>query len=456
MSNLFQKQVLILALFAGELMMKSGAEIYRVEDTIERICRACRIDYVECFATTTGIFLSLDSGTDESDMHTFIKRIHYSEINLERISKINQFSRDFTTTDLSVEAGMNKLREISALKILPFPLQLLGAMLVGAFLCPVFGGRPIDMAFSALSSGVSCCLSTSMLRLRFTNFIRILIGSAGCALFTLLLTLVTPDLYVSSIIISGTALFMPGVAITNAARDLLSGDMLSGISRFAEALVSAVAIAAGIGILLKFWFLGGGDLPANPAAEYPPQQFLLFGFLVTLGFCILLNAPKNLYILISGIGAVGMMAMAFMKISDYGIIIASFIGSSMIAILSEMCSRAGKEATTIFILPGIIPFVPGSALYRTMEEMLNGDIQRSLDIGSEALVTAGSIAVALILIASMTRLLLALIRRIERTIHKIKALFAARKELKIKSKADLDSDPTSDSDLDSNRENGLE
>jgi uncharacterized membrane protein YjjP (DUF1212 family) len=414
MRNLFQKQVLILALFAGELMMKSGAEIYRVEDTIERICRACRIDYVECFATTTGIFLSLDSGRDENDMHTFIKRIHNSEINLDKISKINQFSRDFTATDLSVEMGMDRLRVIAAQKAPNFMLQLLGAILVGAFLCPGFGGRPLDIVFAALASGVSYCVSFAIERLRFADFIRILIGCAACALFTILLSLLVPGIYISAVIISGTAIFMPGVAITNAARDLLSGDMLSGVARFAEALVTAIAIAGGVGLLLKLWMLGGGSYLVNPSPWYPLPFSFLFGLVATGGFCILFNAPKNLYILISIIGGVGMLAKGALLAFDYGTIIACFVGTCIIAILSEMCSRAGKEATTIFILPGIIPFVPGSVLYKTMEGMLNGNFTDAIALGSEALVIAGSIAVALILIASMTRLVLALIRRIKR------------------------------------------
>ena len=114
MINSVQKKVLILALYAGEIMMKSGAEIYRVEDTVVRICKACRIDYVECFATTTGIFLSVDSGETDSDMHTFIKRITGSQIDLARISEVNTFSRVFTTTDLSIDDGFEQLRGIDA------------------------------------------------------------------------------------------------------------------------------------------------------------------------------------------------------------------------------------------------------------------------------------------------------------------------------------------------------
>ncbi len=49
MVDLFQKKVLMLALYAGEIMMRNGAEIYRVEDTMTHICKACKMDNVEVF-----------------------------------------------------------------------------------------------------------------------------------------------------------------------------------------------------------------------------------------------------------------------------------------------------------------------------------------------------------------------------------------------------------------------
>jgi uncharacterized membrane protein YjjP (DUF1212 family) len=74
------------------------------------------------FATPTGIFLSLDEGSEESDMHTFIKRIKGNSIDLEKISRINHFSREFTSTDLSIESGLARLKEIANAK--PYPLLL--------------------------------------------------------------------------------------------------------------------------------------------------------------------------------------------------------------------------------------------------------------------------------------------------------------------------------------------
>ena len=90
----------MLAMRAGNIMMKSGAEIYRVEDTIERICKSCGIEDVNVFATPTGIFVSTDN-EESTNTVTYIKRIRSSETDLTRISRVNQFSRSFTTSDMT-------------------------------------------------------------------------------------------------------------------------------------------------------------------------------------------------------------------------------------------------------------------------------------------------------------------------------------------------------------------
>ena len=89
MEKKHQKMILILAVRAGEIMMKAGAEIYRVEDTIERICKACGIDHVDVFAMPTGIFITMDKGVDADDTYTYIRRIKSSETDLNKISRVN-------------------------------------------------------------------------------------------------------------------------------------------------------------------------------------------------------------------------------------------------------------------------------------------------------------------------------------------------------------------------------
>jgi len=258
MINKIQKKVLILALRAGELMMKSGAECYRVEDTITRICKACKIPYVEVFATPTGIFLSLDEGSEDSDMHTFIKRIKGSSIDLEKISQINHFSREFTSTDLSIESGLDILRDISNIKPYHLLLRVLGASLVASFFSLIFQGNIKDFFCAFIIGACSYVVSVLLDKIDTNLFLR---GFCCCVIATFLaLGLLSVGLgsNLSSVIIGSIMIFLPGVALTNAVRDTLAGDMVSGATKGIEAVIIAVSLAAGVGVSIKLWTLLGG------------------------------------------------------------------------------------------------------------------------------------------------------------------------------------------------------
>ncbi|MDR1572142.1 MAG: threonine/serine exporter family protein [Clostridiales Family XIII bacterium] len=407
-----QKRILVLALFAGEIMMRSGAEIYRVEDTIVRICRACDIPYVECFATTTGIFLSLDGGQD-GDMHTFIKRIHSINTDLDKISRINRFSRAFTSTDLSVEEGFQQLRAIDRIGPYSLPANLAGAIFIGFSLCMSFGGGILDSVFCALISAAAYLASMFVEKLRINAFVSTFLSCAACTLLSVLTLESGLGSALSPIIIASITMFLPGVAITNAARDMLSGDMLSGVARLSEALIRAIAIACGVGAVLKVWSLAGGGLPYEDMIVYPMYMFFIFGFLTTFGFCIQFHVPGRQMAPASLVGALGFCLYEYVLIDRGGsVIFAALVASGLVAALAEFFSRAGKDATTLFIIPGIIPLVPGTGMYITMTYVMQSDFANVAESGTRTFITAGGIAVALVIVASISRLLMATAARI--------------------------------------------
>jgi uncharacterized membrane protein YjjP (DUF1212 family) len=417
MKDLYQKHVLILALYAGEIMMKNGAEIQRVEETIVRICKACRIDFVESFVTPTGIFLSLDSGSDDNDMHTFLKRIHGTGIDLKKIAEVDRFVREFTEKEMSLDEGLERLKDIAAIKRYPFVLQILAAMLVGAFLVPYYNGSVPEMAIAAIVSGIAFGISHAISLLEFPSFIRIFLSCFVAAVLVLLLRLVFPDGNTLAVLISSVSIFMPGVAITNAARDVLSGNYLSSVSHFLEALVLAISIAAGLGAMMALWVtLGMGSSP-DTSVTYPVWMFFFFGVAVTAGFVVLFNAPPKMILPIVFIGGMGIFSYRVLIGFDFSMLLACFTGSMIVAVLSEIASRAGKRVVTIFILPSIIPFVPGAKLYQTITDIIGNDFTAAASTGAEALMIAGCIAIAVVLVASLKRLGGAVIQRAKKAPH---------------------------------------
>lgn len=401
MINQKQKKVLILALHAGEIMMKSGAEIYRVEDTVTRICKACDIPYVEVFATPTGIFISLDAGHADSDMHTFIKRIKSSRIDLEKISKINQFSREFTTTDLSVDEGLLILKKIDHDKEFNFWWRVMGAGMITSFFTIMLGGTPTDFAAS-MAIGVLAYFSTLFFeRLQLNSFVSVF----GSCMLVALLTMGSIELglgvHRDLIIIGSIMMFLPGVAITNAVRDFLSGDSLSGLARAAEAIMTAVSIAAGVGLILKF---SGSAVCTSEGDVHLGLQFI-WAFFATAGFCFIVNVPRRHIPAGSLVGAAGWLVFQYLLATGYSGIMACFIGSCTVALLSDLFSRFFKEAATLFIIPGILPLVPGAGMYYTMQAFLDNSLNGAARIGWETSLMAGSIAVSLLIVSSVIKVL---------------------------------------------------
>ena len=103
-------QLLDVASYAGKLLIESGAEIYRVEETMVRLCTSfSEVEDAQSFVTTTGIMFSI---TVASKTHTKILRVHTRGVDLNCIDKINSLSRETAVQNYTIEELALKLREI--------------------------------------------------------------------------------------------------------------------------------------------------------------------------------------------------------------------------------------------------------------------------------------------------------------------------------------------------------
>lgn len=130
----------------------------------------------------------------------------------------------------------------------------------------------------------------------------------------------------------------------------------------------------------------------------------LFALCSTIGFSILFHVPKKHLVTAGFVGALGWVTYMYLTTSGSGKIMACFVGSCVVALISELFSRAFKDAATIFIIPGILPLVPGAGMYYTMLAILEGDVEKTASVGTETLMMAGAIAVALLVVASILKL----------------------------------------------------
>ena len=180
---------------------------------------------------------------------------------MHRIVEVNEISRKYCAGELSAEETWEKLKSIKGRQYTVWMYNV-ATVLVPAGFAPLFGGGLREI-FAAGAVGILLAvIMTIGKRMRISSFILNMICAGGVAAAAMVLKAWYPILNMDTVIISGIMPLVPGVAITNAIRDTLRGDYISGGARALEAFVTAaaVAIGAGVGIAAMNVFWRGGGL----------------------------------------------------------------------------------------------------------------------------------------------------------------------------------------------------
>ncbi len=127
---------------------------------------------------------------------------------------------------------------------------------------------------------------------------------------------------------------------------------------------------------------------------------IFFIFMATLAFTIIFHSPKKTILPTAVIGAIA-YAIYLLTEPSYESIFAVFLSACAVGLLGDICSRIMKEPTTLFIIPGIMPLVPGSQMYYTMAALIDGDFNATAETGLLTLAIAGAIALGLVVEGSI-------------------------------------------------------
>ncbi len=237
-------KLLNIAAELGCRLMSCGAEIYRVEESMGRLLRAYDLASAEVFAIPNCIIVSLT--TPEGHPITRMRRVAGHGTDIQRLERYNDLCRDLCARVPPLEEAQALL---SAAEETPryAPWQvLLGYGIAPAFFAPLFGGGVRDAASAFVAGlGVGACLLYGGRFLGNNSFLRTVICSAVASLLSLLLVRLGLGRSVDTVTIGVLMVLVPGVALTNAMREIMAGDVFSGLSRTADAILVAAAIALG-------------------------------------------------------------------------------------------------------------------------------------------------------------------------------------------------------------------
>lgn len=243
-------EVMSVCLLAGKIMLQSGAETYRVEDTMMRMARAFGVEEVHSYTTPTGIIFSIETG---KSAETRMVRVTKRTVDLEKVAQANGISRQIASGRLTIGEAYSSLKELEGSEAsYSTGWRLLAAAISSGCFLILFQGEWRDFPAAFLSGGVGYGGLVLFHRLVPVQFFAEFLASLLIGLFSFFWVQLGVGISLDKIVIGSVMPLVPGLLLTNALRDLVAGHLVSGVTKGAEAVLTAFAIGSGVAVVLSF------------------------------------------------------------------------------------------------------------------------------------------------------------------------------------------------------------
>lgn len=242
-------KLLKVAAYAGRILLESGAETYRVEETMVRICQAYGAVEAHGFVTPTGIMLSFSL---DDKVHSIVSRIsERGNLNLDKIERINDLSRKIALNVLPIDELYEDIKLIHETPAYSPKTRIFFSAVSASCFAFFFQGGIWEALCSFVIGLFIQILSISMYKYKINSFFVNSMCASLLTLLSIIFKIVFPFVDQDIVIISSIMLLVPGLAITNAIRDTVAGDLVSGVTRMMDAFLTAVSIAVGTGVVMS-------------------------------------------------------------------------------------------------------------------------------------------------------------------------------------------------------------
>lgn len=394
-------RLLDLATDLGYRLAMCGAETYRVEESINRLFQAYGISS-ETFAITNCLTVSIQ--TIEGKPLTRMRRIGHHGNDLDAVERYNHLCRKICSEHPDPEIAKQWLLQTDRSRIqYNLPMILLGCFLGAAGFSVFFGGTLIDALCSGFCGILVGLVNQFMDKLKVNPFFSTMAAAFIMTIPAYALGAIHITDNSDTVIIGALMILVPGLLFTNAMRDIIFGDINSGTNRIVQVILvaSAIALGTGVGFNVARAFCGTG-LPSVPIAH---SYFILgaAAFIGCVGFFIVFNIHGPGGFLCALGGLISYIAYAVTMHYGGGVFLANFLGSVVAAAYSEAMARIRKYPAISYLVVSIFPLIPGAGIYYTTSHLVNGDMERFTQQGSNTVATAVAIAIGILIISTSVR-----------------------------------------------------
>ena len=394
--------IMDLAADLGYELSMSGAETFRVEDSMSRVLASYGITS-EVFAIPNYLIVSILTETGKPI--TRMRRIGYHGNNLDAVEKLNALSRRICSQHPEPAEAMKMLDSLR--RSVPYygvPMYLFGNFLGAAGFAMLFGCGFLDMLLSGVCGILGGIINRIMDKMKVNPVFVTIFSAFAMALTAYGLNICGAIKNVDGVVIGALMILVPGLLFTNAMRDIIYGDTNSGITRIVQVLLIAMGMALGTAVAWNaaafLWWE-----PVSVSGFSNPLLITCRGSLLgCTGFSILFNIHGPGGILCALGGVVTWIVFELVTCGSGNEMAAYFLGSFFAAVYAEVMARVRKYPAISYLVVSLFPLIPGAGIYYTMNYAVHGNMERFAAQGMHTAAIAGDIAVGVLLVTTIVRL----------------------------------------------------
>ena len=393
--------LLDLAMKLGYRLAISGAETFRIEESINRVMTSYGVS-AEVFAIPNLLLINIE--TPDGQTLTRMRRIGIHGNDLDAVERYNSISRRICRELPSPAEAIAWIHTSDASRrIYRLPFHLLGCFLGASGFALFYGGDLSDFICSGICGILVGLVNAFMAQTKVNTFFSTIVSAfilsfAGYTMGALHIATNTDP-----IIIGALMILVPGLLFTNAMRDIIFGDINSGINRIVQVLLIAMAIALGTGAAWSLTTHIFGPQPDIIAVAYPAALQCVGALIGCIGFAIIFNihGPGSLLCTLGGGLTWAVYCLCFHFTANP--VFSNFIAAVFASIYSESMARIRKYPAISYLVVSLFPLLPGAGIYYTANYIVRSDMINFATTGMQTIAIAGALAAGILIVSTSVR-----------------------------------------------------
>jgi uncharacterized membrane protein YjjP (DUF1212 family) len=368
-----------------------------LEERVGALAGSLGFEDAQVSATPTIVDVSLGAVPVQ---RSFTLRVRPTSVDLDAIARLDDLVQDVLDERIGPDEALVPLSEVEGRPLdWRWPVRLGAYALAGAAVAPVLGGGWRDVLASAASGLIVGAIVLAARRAAIRAEPMLAPFAAVAASFTAALIAelgpkISPDLVTLAALVT----FLPGMALTIGMRELATEHLQSGVANTASALVQLLGLVFGVGVgrsIAASWF-------GAPQQQVIHQSFssvyVLAAAAAGLAFTVTLRAPLSSAPIMCSAAILAILVNAAGK-ALLGAPAGIFVAALALGVVGGVLSVRLRRSPLVFIVPGILMLVPGSAGFSSLLQLLVGQTVSGIGAGFNTFVTAMAIAYGLMVSA---------------------------------------------------------